>query len=199
MPASAPATTPPQESTDVLLARRKLTYTDYAAIPPDCCRHEIIDGVEYVSPAPRTLHQRLAFRLAMFLQQHAEQNGLGEVFVAPFDVMLDEHSVIQPDLVFISDARLGIVDEANCKGAPDLVIEILSPGTRQLDLTTKRERYAKAGVGDYWLVDGDVPELRTLRLAQGRTYETTATLGRDDQLTSPLLPGFALPLADLFR
>ena len=198
MPALAHPPDSLPESTDSLLARRKLTYADYAAIPPDGQRHEIIDGVEYMSPAPRTLHQRLVGRLYFALQQHAQQHGLGEVFVAPFDVRLDAHTFIQPDLVFVSDARLGIVDEVNCKGAPDLVVEVLSPSTRQLDLTTKRERYAKAGVGDYWLVDGDEAELRVLRLNAAGVYEQIAILGRDDTLEAAVPSGFSLALNELF-
>lgn len=90
---------------------RKLTYDDYALIPSDGQRHEILDGVHVMSPAPRTKHQRLVGDLFFHIRAHVREQGLGEVFVAPFDVVLSEHDTIQPDVVFVADARLGIVDE----------------------------------------------------------------------------------------
>jgi Uma2 family endonuclease len=177
----------------------RLTYEDYALIPDDGRRHEIIDGEEHVSPSPRTRHQRAVLRLALALSEHVEAQGLGEVFVAPFDVLLSDHDIVQPDVLFVSDTRLHIVDEENCKGAPDLVVEVLSEGTRRYDLVRKRALYERAGVAEYWVVDPGIDEVRVFR-AEGGRYVPPAILSAEagDALSSPLLPGPGLSLVDLF-
>ena len=177
----------------------RLTYEDYVLIPEDGRRHEIIDGDEVVSPSPRTKHQRLVGRLFAALDHYARQHGLGEVFVAPFDVILSDHDIVQPDVLFITDDRLGIVDEVNCKGAPDLVVEVLSESTRRTDLIRKRKLYERVGVADYWIVDPAIDTLQVFRL-MGDRYERAAELSmeNDGVLTTPLLPGIALRLATLF-
>lgn len=178
----------------------KLTYEDYALIPDDGRRHEILGGDHVMSPAPKTRHQRLVGDLYFHLRRHVEEHGLGEVFVAPFDVLLSDHDIVQPDLVFVADARLGIVDEDNCKGAPDLVVEVLSGSTRRRDLIEKRRLYERTGVAEYWAVDPAIDAVQTFRADAGgryaRTGELTAEAG--DALASPLLPGWRLALADLF-
>ena len=177
----------------------KLSYEDYALIPEDGRRHEILDGDHIVSPSPRTRHQRLVFRLALNLANHVQARSLGEVFVAPFDVLLSDHDIVQPDVVFVSDARLPIVDELNCKGAPDLVIEVLSPSTRRRDLIEKRQLYARSGVAEFWAVDPDVDTVQVFRPREGR-YERVAELTAEDgdTLASPLFPGLAVDLNELF-
>lgn len=181
--------------TDVI----KLTYEDYALIPDDGRRHEIIDGDEVVSPSPRTKHQRVAFRLAFLLERHVREHGLGEVFVAPFDVVLSDHDIVQPDVLFVSDSRLGLVDEVNLKGAPDLIAEVLSESTRRTDLIRKRRLYERAGVAEYWTLDPAIDQVQVFRLGHGR-YERVAELTAEagDALATPLLPGLAVRLAEVF-
>lgn len=177
----------------------KLSYEDYALIPEDGRRHEILDGEHVMSPAPKTRHQRLVLEFAYVLRSHAERHGLGDVFIAPFDVLLSDHDIVQPDVVFVADARMHIVDEANCKGAPDLVIEILSEGTRRRDLIEKRRLYGASGVAEYWAVDPAVDTVHVFRPHPGgfeRVAELTAE--NDDTLESALLPGFALRLGEVF-
>ncbi|MEM1042495.1 MAG: Uma2 family endonuclease [Bacteroidota bacterium] len=176
----------------------RLTYEDYALIPPDGRRHEIIDGEEVMSPAPLTKHQRVAFRLALELELHVREHGLGEVFVAPFDVLLSDYDIVQPDVLFIADDRLRIVDEANCKGAPDLVCEVLSPSTRRTDLVRKRALYARFGVAEYWTLDPAVDQVQVFRPSGPEAYERAAELGMDGTLSTPLMPSLALPVAGLF-
>ena len=180
---------------------QKLTYEDYALIPDDGRRHEILDGDHVMSPAPKTKHQRLVLRLALALERHADEHGLGEVFVAPFDVLLSDHDIVQPDIVFVSDDRLGIVDEDNCKGAPDLVIEILSSSTRRRDLIEKRKRYEHFGVREYWAVDPAVDTVQVFRPDEGGAYARVAEWSAEagDALSSALLPEWRLALTDLFR
>jgi Uma2 family endonuclease len=184
-------------------ARRKLTYEDYAQIPDDGKRHEIIDGVHYVSPSPNRTHQgllgNLHFKLMSFINEHREYR-LGEVYLAPFDVVLSPHDVVQPDLLFVSTARLGIITEANVQGAPDLAIEILSDSTRRRDETLKRDRYEQHGVQEYWIFDGSRKSIRIFRRAQGSGFGAATELAAasGQVLTTPLLPGLELPLREIF-
>lgn len=113
---------------------RKLTYDDLLAMPDDGLRHEIIDGVLYVSPSPGTPHQFTVGKLHQAIANYLDEHPVGEVYLAPFDVVFTRHDVVEPDLLFISTARLAVLTERNVTGAPDLVIEILSPSTRRVDL-----------------------------------------------------------------
>lgn len=180
---------------------QKLSYEDYALIPDDGRRHEILDGEHVMSPAPKTKHQRLVGRLFRSLGTHVEERGLGEVFVAPFDVLLSDHDIVQPDVCFVSDDQLGIVDEDNCKGAPDLIAEVLSESTRRRDLVDKRKLYERGGVAEYWAVDPEVDRVQVFRLTGGAGYDRTDDLAAEsgDALTSPLFPGWELALDRLFR
>jgi Uma2 family endonuclease len=179
----------------------RLTYEDYARIPDDGRRHELIDGEHIVSPSPITKHQRVVGELYFLLKQHVREHGLGEVFVAPFDVVLSEHDVVQPDVLFVADARLGIVDEVNCKGAPDLACEVLSESTRRTDLLRKRALYERSGVAEYWVLDPAIDQVQVFRpTGPDGTYERAAEANArtGDALSTPLLPGLTLPLAELF-
>jgi len=123
---------------------------DYAALP-DEPRCELIFGRIYVPPSPAPPHQMASFLLAKRLDKIAERTG-GQVFVAPLDVWLAEHSVVQPDVIYVSAARRGIVGE-RIEGAPDLLVEVLSPRTSRRDRNEKLALYAGAGVREYWLPD----------------------------------------------
>ena len=180
-------------------AHRKLTYQDYLGFPDDGLRHELLDGEHYVSSAPSRKHQAASRRLCTRFDNFLERTGLGEVFPAPFEVKLSEHDVVQPDLLFISSERASILTEVNVLGAPDLVVEILSDSSHQTDKLVKRRQYELFGVREYWILD---PVLRTAsiyRLSQGRfapPEELSAEAG--DVLSTPLLPGLAIPLAEIF-
>jgi Uma2 family endonuclease len=148
--------------------RGKLTYDDYAAIPEDRQRHEIIDGEHWVNPAPTTRHQRVLLRLARRLAGQFETTDAGEVFVSPIDVQLSEHDIVQPDLVVILAARASIITETRILGVPDLVIEVLSPATSRHDRERKKPLYERAGVPEYWIVDPDARVLEQWVLDAGR-------------------------------
>jgi len=120
----------------------KLTYEDYATIPDDGRRHEIIDGEHYVNPAPNIQHMRLVKKIVRALLPF-EDAGLGEVFFAPSDVVLSMTDVVQPDVLFISAARMHIVVEKNVQGAPDLAVEVLSPFNRAHDERLKLQAERK--------------------------------------------------------
>lgn len=172
----------------------KLTYDDYVNLPEDGKRYEIIDGELYVNPSPNLKHQRVSKNLFLALNEHAAKNDLGEVFYAPCDVILSDIDVVVPDLFFITAERFAILTKKNVKGAPDIVIEILSDSNRKYDETTKLKRYERFGVQEYWIADPIEDAVRIHRL-NGKQYERIIVGGA---ITSPLLPGFALPLKDVF-
>ena len=179
--------------------RLKLTYEDYQVLPDDGWRHELLDGIHYMSPSPKTKHQRTLRRLLHALEEYLSRHPRGEVFVAPYDVVLSEFDVCQPDLVFVAAGQASIITEDNIRGVPTLVIEILSGGTRKLDEVIKRQRYEHFRVPEYWIVDPELDLVKIYRVTESR-YTRVAELTREaqDVLTTPLLPDFSLPLAALF-
>ena len=140
-------------------SRIKFTYEDYKHTPEDK-RYELLDGELIMVLAPRTAHQRTSRDILIPINTFVAENDLGEVFIAPCDVVLSETDVVQPDLLFVSKERSHIINEDNIRGAPDLVIEILSPSTAQRDRTLKRTLYALHGVPEYWQADTDARRLR---------------------------------------
>ena len=174
----------------------KLTYEDYASLPDDE-RCELIDGELIPMPSPSVFHQLLIFSIGVPLREFVKSLSLGEVVPSPIDVILSATNVVQPDLIFVSSARAHIITEDNIRGAPDLLVEILSPSTAACDRTTKRNLYASHGVPEYWLVDPYAKTIIVLILG-ANGYDTYAVFGEGDILTSPGLPGFALNLSDLF-
>lgn len=174
----------------------KLTYADYCRTPDDE-RYELVDGELIVAPAPNSAHQRVDAKLGWRLAQFVEERDLGEVFSAPFDVVLSETDVVQPDLLFISNERAYIITPANARGAPDLVVEILSPSTAERDRSLKRALYARYGVSEYWLVDPDTRTV-TVLLLEDEAFAEVARYGAGEILSSPTLPGFTANLDDIF-
>jgi Uma2 family endonuclease len=180
----------------------RLTYDDFLLFPDDGRRHELIDGAHYVTPSPNTRHQRLVLRLSVAMATHLEQHPkAGEVFIAPFDVVFSDFDVVEPDLLFVSTDQQDIVTDAHVRGAPALVVEVLSPGTRRADEQTKRRLFERGGVREYWLVDPELDLIKVFRRAEDGALPRVAELASQagDTLTTPLLPGFALPLAHYFR
>ena len=175
----------------------KFTYEDYQHTPDDQ-RYELLDGELIMAPAPNVGHQRIGTQLGWRLAQFVTERGLGEVFFAPCDVVLSNTDVVQPDLLFVSHERAHLLlGGANVLGAPDLVVEILSPSTAGRDRTLKRALYAKHGVREYWLVDPDARTVPVLRL-DGGAFEVVGLYGEGQTLTSPTLEGFAVDLNEIF-
>lgn len=178
----------------------RLTYDDFVQFPNDGKRHELIDGEHYVTAAPNTRHQRIVTSLTGLLWSFVRGHRLGEVFVAPFDVVLSDTDVVEPDLLFVSRARAAdTLTDANMRGAPDLVVEVGSPSTRKVDETSKRHLYERYDVAEYWVVDSELDEIKVYRRA-GDRFERVALLAAEqgDVLTSPLFPGLELSLTDVF-
>ena len=176
--------------------RIRFTYEDYRNTPEDK-RYELIDGELLLVPAPRTAHQRISAKIQFSVTSFVIEQSLGEVFDAPFDVVLSNTDVLQPDILFVSNDRTEIITEDNIQGAPDLVIEILSPSTADRDRTFKASLYALHGVAEYWIVDPDTQIIEVFTLGD-QGFERLATYTGEELLTSPTLEGFELNLTEVF-
>jgi len=174
-----------------------LTYPELRLMPDDGKRYELIDGEVILSPSPSEKHQRASARLFLSMGGHVERHDLGRVYYAPFDVVFSEKTALQPDLLFVSKARLGIIGPEYIVGAPDLVVEILSPSRSAYDRVTKLEQYALYGVAEYWIIDPMAENVEIYRLA-GREYELMGTLTGSQMLHTPFLPGWELAVSSLF-
>ena len=175
---------------------RKFTYADYL-IAPDDARYELLDGELIMSPSPNRLHQSASLYLSHNLAGLIISARIGYIFAAPFDVVLSDTDVVQPDIMFVSNARAHIITDDNIRGAPDLVVEILSPSTAERDRTFKRALYALHGVKEYWMVDTELRQIRQL-LLDGDEFRLAGVFGMGDTLVSPTLNGYALNVSVVF-
>jgi Uma2 family endonuclease len=180
---------------------RRLTYDDLARMPEDDMRHELIDGVHYVTPSPVLRHDRMVMRLSLAIGIYLEANpGVGEVFGSKVDTVLTRWDVVVPDLVFVAADQQAILTEPNIQGAPALVVEVLSPGTRKRDLGVKKDLFDRGGVREYWVVD---PKANTMTIyrrgVEGALVKVQSLPDDSPALVTPLLPGFSLSLEKLFR
>jgi Uma2 family endonuclease len=182
------------------VATTPLTYAEFLKLPEAMQRCEVIDGeLRYMTPVPTTVHQRISRSLFRLLDSFVVSHGLGEVFYAPLDVLIRQAPlrVRQPDLLFISQPRLGIIDRQHVEGGPDLVVEILSPGNTRVDLEEKLADYAATEVQECWLVSPEGRTVEVLRGAQGG-YERTGLYGLGDTLLSTGLAALRLPVDDIW-
>jgi len=179
----------------------KLTYDDFVQFPDDGQRHELIDGEHYVTPSPNTKHQTISLNLTVLIGGWLERNPIGRLFHAPFDVVFSNFDVVEPDLLYLSNARAAdALTPQHVRGVPELVIEIGSPSTRKRDETIKRRLYERAGVAEYWVVDPELDAIRVYR-RDGDTFARVTELSADagDSLTTALLPGLAIQLSRVFQ
>jgi Uma2 family endonuclease len=185
-----------------LKTRIKFTYEDYKSLPEsETKRYELLGGELVMVPSPSFKHQLVSGNLELPLRNFVDENELGIILHAPFDVVLGEgkgREVVQPDILYVSKQRSQIITEEEIRGAPDLVIEILSPATADRDRTYKRTLYARHGVKEYWIVD---PEAKTVEvLVLGKSgFERAAAYGEADRLRSPLLSGLEIKLEEVFQ
>jgi Uma2 family endonuclease len=179
----------------------KLTYDDFVQFPDDGLRHELIDGEHYVTPSPNTKHQTVSINLTVLIGSWLEHHPIGRLFHAPFDVVFSHYDVVEPDLLYMSNARAAdALTPKHMRGVPELVVEIGSPGTRKRDETIKRRLYERTGVTEYWIVDPDADTIRVYR-REGDAFSQVSVLSaeRGDVLTTSLLPNLEIPLARVFR
>ncbi|HWL93528.1 MAG TPA: Uma2 family endonuclease [Phycisphaerae bacterium] len=175
-----------------------LNYDDYCAMPDDGKRYEILNGDLYMSPAPHWPHQRLVGNLFLSLVSHVDRNDLGRVILSPFDVILDPHNIVQPDLIFVQKSRLSIITDRGIFDSPDLVIEILSPGTSARDQRDKRNIYAQSRVPHYWMMDPVEPRVVELQLSD-KAYALVKEVHGDEVFEPKLFPGLKISLSDLVK
>jgi Uma2 family endonuclease len=181
-----------------LVKHRPLTVHDYMQLPEDSGKKsELIEGDLFMSPAPNRFHQKILIRLSSMFWAYLQANPLGEVYAAPFDVTLTDLNVYQPDLCYFSKARYTSLTDHGADGAPDLVVEILSPGSVKHDLGVKKEIYARTGVEELWSVDPVKRAIAVFQLSENSTAPR-ATLMAGKTLTTPLLPGLKIKVRDVF-
>jgi Uma2 family endonuclease len=176
----------------------KLTYEDYAELPNDRNRYQILDGRLDVTPAPSTWHQWYSQNLEHILIRELQQKGVGVVLHAPIDVLLGTHDIVQPDICFVRTKRLDIVEEKYIKGAPGLIIEVLSPSTARTDRTTKSRIYARYGIPSYWMVNGEEQRIDFYRL-EDSAYVLAAQVSRPGVAEPEELEGLRIDLDEVFR
>lgn len=173
---------------------RLITLEEFDALPEILLPCQLIEGRLVMAPAPTRLHQRLVWIISgefyAFLRDHPE---LGEAYHAPFDVQLRGPNVYQPDVMFFSRNHLDRLTETRAQGAPDLVVEVLSPKTAHYDRNEKRLGYAQNGLAELWIIDPKRKIVEAYPLADGAD-RPPAVFKRGDVLTTSLLPGFKLVL-----
>jgi Uma2 family endonuclease len=174
-----------------------LTVENYKILPETGPRYQLIEGDLYMAPAPNRFHQDISRNLEYMLLKYLEEHPIGKIYDAPFDVYLDDYNVFQPDLVVVLKDRLSILTEAGAEGAPDFVVEILSPKTARLDRDNKRRVYATSGVRELWII---APEKRQIEvyLLQENATAPAATYGEQERFESRLFPGLTFEAAKIF-
>jgi Uma2 family endonuclease len=177
---------------------RLLDYDDFAAIPPDGQRSELLDGRLEVNPAPALLHQRVLGRLHVEMMLALDEPGLAHVFISPVDVIFAPTTVLEPDLVVVSPGRASILTHRAIEGVPDLVVEVVSPSSRVWDKQNKSAAYARFGVPEYWIVDPDASCIDLLRLS-GDAYVLHRHFEREERLSTPSFAELDFELVRVFR
>lgn len=177
---------------------RPLTKYDYWQLPDAGPRYQLVNGDLYMAPAPNRFHQDISRTIQFEIMKYLERTPGGIIYNAPFDVVLTDINVFQPDLAYFSKEGRSVLTDKGAEGAPDLVVEVLSPSTARLDLDQKRVVYARTGVSDLWMVYPDKLEVQVFDLRRDPDVPA-ATLRGDDVLRSRFLPGFELPLTTVFQ
>lgn len=173
------------------------TYEDYCRLPDDGWIYEVIEGELYMSPAPKPIHQENSGNLFAEFRDYARKHDAGKAYNAPIDVLLPGLATpVQPDVIFINKARLNIVRDERVEGAPDIIVEVLSPSNWLVDRRDKFRIYAKAGVREYWIVD---PKARTIELfcLRGSTYALIGKYGVGEIVRSEVLSGFEVKVEEV--
>ncbi len=163
------------------------TYDDYAALPDDGQRYEIVDGVLYMAPSPSGSHQDVVGWLFHYLLTHVRIAGLGRVYIAPFDIELAPGQVVQPDVTVVLNANCEKIKPSRIIGAPDLVVEVSSPSTVGFDRRQKQDAYARSGVTEYWIADPIAQTIEVFFLVGG-AYQSQGIFIGNTTLVSQVVP-----------
>lgn len=176
----------------------KITADEYRLLPEGGPRYQLIEGELYMSPSPNRFHQIIVRNVFRILDSHLNSHPIGALYFAPLDVHLTEHDVFQPDVLYVSNERSSILVDEGVQGAPDLVVEVLSPGTQQIDRDLKRKAYAAAGVEEMWIVDPADRTISILRL-QEDANEPAAIHANGASFESILFPGLVVDGSEIFH
>jgi Uma2 family endonuclease len=175
-----------------------LTVKDYRSLPETGPRYQLIEGDLIMAPAPNRFHQDISGNICYLLRDYLEQHPLGKLYQAPFDVYFDQFNAHQPDIAFFSKANERFLTDAGAEGAPDFIVEILSPKTAFLDKKTKRQVYARSGVKELWLVDPDVKMVHVYFLQQD-PERPAASYAERQTFASPHFPGLKISGRKIFK
>lgn len=180
----------------------RFSYEDYKSLPESMeKRYELLDGEIKMVPAPTTKHQFVSRNVEFMLHGFVREHGLGYILDAPVDVVLgdgDDREVTQPDIIFVERKREAIIAETEIQGAPDLVVEVLSPGTEARDRGYKKQLYGRYGVREYWIVDPDAETVEVFQTV-ATSFDLVLRCGIGDKLSSPLFQGLIIELGEVFR
>jgi len=175
------------------------TYADWQTLPDDGNRYEIIDGVLYMTTAPSNFHQWIIKYLVYSLGRPAEEQGLAEAAWSPIGVLMPGCDPVQPDFILIRKENMGIIRDGRIRGVPDLIVEVLSPGSRTYDEDVKLNAYAKAGVPEYAVIDPKERVLRYYRLIEAGKYAEGREYKVGESITFEAAPTIPVPIASLFE
>lgn len=175
-----------------------ITVHDYRALPETGPRYQLVEGELHMTPAPSRYHQDISRNIEFILLKYLEEHPIGKIYDAPFDVYLTETNVYQPDILFVSNRSFAILTEQGAEGAPELIVEILSPKTAEIDTGAKRKIYAQTGVTELWIVDPEVKRIYVYYLRKDQE-NPGKTIAQGETFSSPLFPGLALDTEVIFR
>lgn len=182
---------------ELACGREHYTYADYCRLP-EGAPYQLIGGKLVMTPSPTPYHQIVLENLRFEVARFVRNNGLGKVLSAPLDVYLGETETYQPDLIFIARDRLNIIEKARVNGAPDLVVEILSPGTAYYDLRKKYKVYEAQGVREYWIVDPEDKSVQVFVAREGKFVLDQEVQG-SGEVKSHVLTGFSIDVQTIFE
>lgn len=181
---------------DAIEERESYTYDDYLKLP-EGAPYQLIGGKLVMTPSPSPKHQEVSKKLAFMIVSFAEPAGLGQVYYAPLDVCLSDKDIFQPDIIFVGKEREDIIGKKNIQGAPDIVIEILSPASAYYDLREKFKTYEAGGVKEYWIVDPGIKKIEVYESVNMKFRLLCAAEG-EEHVFSKVLNGFSVALHDIF-
>ena len=178
----------------------RMTYEEFMALPEEEGKHyELIEGELVLNPAPVPRHQWILAKVQYALHSYFEKHGGGRALFSPIDVVLSSENVLEPDIIVMMSDRLSLIGPKNIEGPPNITIEALSDGTRRKDEVTKRRLYERFGVDEYWIYDPEIDTVKIYRRS-GDAFERAIEIDTETggTITSPLLPGFALDVNEVF-
>jgi len=176
--------------------REVYTYADYALLP-EGAPYQLIGGKLIMTPAPTTYHQIISMRLGSRLANFVTEKSIGLVLFAPIDVYFEEKECYQPDIIFINKERFSLIEPSKINGAPDLVIEILSPSTAYYDIKKKARTYARHGVKEYWLVDPEEQSIEVYAGEEGK-FVLDQKVEEEGKVKSLTLKGLEIEIKEIF-